>query len=212
VLLAFAGYELANQAIQYYERVLFYRLAEKYAKIVGKPLLVIGKPKGRHGYGDVCVDWDGVDPKCVKEDVQALPYADKQFGACFCSHVLEHVEDATKAYAEMARVADRVWVAYPHAWSAMAWIHPDHRWLVLSTEGKLSAARIGSDADGEEGKVVSVSMAYPPAKIPNLGAVRDQAATFGKGILGGAAMGIGVIGAQWIFSAVSGKPVGLLRG
>jgi SAM-dependent methyltransferase len=40
----------------------------------------------------------------MQADITALPFADEKFDVIICSHVLEHVEDDTKALSELHRV------------------------------------------------------------------------------------------------------------
>lgn len=131
-----------------------YKAASAAAAATGKPLLVVGGPWGisqrrrlfwgmAHGHGDVCLD---IDPRAfdgcpcgVVADVRYIPFADKGFGAVFASHVLEHlpsVADAQKALAELDRVAEAVFVAYPYRQSIVAWLIPSHHLWVWQKEGK----------------------------------------------------------------------------
>jgi len=199
LLLGLAGFELGNWLIQGYERRQLFRAAEEYARSEGKPLLVVGEPRGRHGYGDVCVDASGRDPKCLKEDVTALPFDDRQFGAAFVGHVLEHVEDFDAAMNEISRVADRVFVAYPHPWSLIAWLHPDHRWLLVSREpaapGVRGAFRIG------EAFAAPVQVNRP--RIGQETKVPRSLSEFGWSIVRGAGFAVG----SMIVAVVAGKAI-----
>ncbi|MBA7629520.1 hypothetical protein ES703_37019 [subsurface metagenome] len=58
---------------------------------------------------------------------ETLPFADKQFGCAFASHVLEHLDNWPFALAEMVRVADHVVVVLPHPASFSGWVSPSHR-------------------------------------------------------------------------------------
>jgi ubiquinone/menaquinone biosynthesis C-methylase UbiE len=54
-------------------------------------------------------------PNPVKADAQHLPFKDDAFEEVFCSHVLEHVENPTKALLELIRVSkSKVIVVLPH--------------------------------------------------------------------------------------------------
>jgi ubiquinone/menaquinone biosynthesis C-methylase UbiE len=58
-----------------------------------------------------------------------LPFTDGEFGAVFCSHVLEHmadVETIQSAWSELHRVADTVVVCVPVKQLIVHWLVPDH--------------------------------------------------------------------------------------
>ena len=57
---------------------------------------------------------------------RALPFADKQFGCAFASHVLEHLGNWQFALAEMLRVADNVVVVLPDPLYFSGWLAPSH--------------------------------------------------------------------------------------
>jgi len=123
------------------DRRVLYDSAEKHARLVGKPLLVVGHPRGRHGCGDINIDIaNGHITECpsfIQVDVEDLHiFMDKQFGSVFVSHVLEHVDDIEKAFAELCRVADKVFVAYPDWYAFGAYLYPGHKWLILSAPPK----------------------------------------------------------------------------
>ena len=71
---------------------------------------------------------DGM-PHFIQLDVERnpLPFADKQFGVAFASHLLEHLDNWQFALAEMLRVADYVVVVLPHPTSLVGWLWPEHR-------------------------------------------------------------------------------------
>ncbi|MBA7601340.1 hypothetical protein ES703_08410 [subsurface metagenome] len=56
----------------------------------------------------------------------ALPFADKQFGCAFASHVLEHLDNWQFALAEMLRVADHVVAVLPDPRYFIGWLAPGH--------------------------------------------------------------------------------------
>ncbi|MDD5039035.1 MAG: VTT domain-containing protein [Dehalococcoidales bacterium] len=121
-----------------------YEAAKASALRSGKPLLVAGGPWGAkpirhwlnmpaHGNGDVCLDVNTSAifgcPSGVLADVTQIPFSDKMFGAAFASHLLEHLpstEAAKKALAELNRVADVVYIAYPSRQSIVGWLIADH--------------------------------------------------------------------------------------
>jgi len=162
-----------------------YAMAQEEARIRDKPLMVVGGPSGTadpytkqpwiygflsvkhffnikaHGCGDLCVD---IDPKscegCEYEqaDITDLPFADKEFGAVLCAHVLEHMPDAETcqvAWSELHRVADVVFIAVPPKSSVWAWLVPDHYlWVkhvgetVLEVEERRTGDKYLVDIDG----------------------------------------------------------------
>lgn len=135
-LIAFiAGYEAANWLMSLKERESLVRLARLLAG--GKPLLVVGNPKGRHEAGSLCIDLEPVCP-CVRANVEHLDdIPDGAFGAAFVGHVLEHVDNPARAWAELHRVADHVVIAYPYTNTLICWLHPDHKWVILRADDTL---------------------------------------------------------------------------
>lgn len=136
---------VAHEALMWHKQLAdrnrLYSDAECYASSVGKPLLVVGHPRGRHGCGDVNIDvTNGYIAECpsfIQVDVEDLHiFRYKQFGSVFVGHVLEHVDDIEKAFAELCRVADKVFVAYPDWYSLTAYLSPGHKWLILSAPPK----------------------------------------------------------------------------
>lgn len=110
-------------------RDLFLR-AEDAARRSGKPLLVVGRPRGKaHGCGDFCVDLVGA-PECPAQaaaDVRDLSlFGDGTFGAAYVGHVLESVgEGFWMAVSELHRVADEVFVAHIPDEALSSLLHPE---------------------------------------------------------------------------------------
>lgn len=109
----------------------YYDLAEAAAKARRKPLLVVGRPRGRdHGVGDVCIDLNGC-PECpekgVRGDVRDMSmFPDKTFGAVFVGSVLESISsDFDKAVREIHRVGDEVFVQHIFDSSLSSRFHPE---------------------------------------------------------------------------------------
>lgn len=132
--------QLCASVLERIERNIIYNQALVYSISVGKPLVVVGGTKGEHGSGDLCID---INPKSCQgasaflwADIRAIPLPDKIGGAVFASHVLEHlptVQDAQIALAELRRIADRVYIVYPHKWNPMAWLYPGHHiWVSIN--------------------------------------------------------------------------------
>lgn len=148
ICLGVGGWQLAVWLGEIRDKNKQYEAASAYARERNKLLLVAGGPWGNkrarhllkmpaHGDGDVCLDIDrhAIDghPNGVIADVTHIPFSDKSFGAVFASHLLEHLsstEDAKKALAELNRIAEAVFIAYPSRQSIVAWIVPDHHlWI-----------------------------------------------------------------------------------
>ena len=77
---------------------------------------------------NVDIALDGM-PNFIQLDVERepLPFADKQFGCAFASHVLEHLDNWEFCLSEASRVADYVVVVLPHPSSISGWLAPEHR-------------------------------------------------------------------------------------
>ena len=138
------GWQLAVWLSEIQDKNKKYRAASAYALEMGKPLLVVGGPWGNkrlrhwlkmpaHSNGDVCLDIDrrAIDshPYGIVASVTHIPLSDKSIGTAFASHLLEHlptIDDAKKALAELNRVAEAVFIAYPSRQSIAAWIISDH--------------------------------------------------------------------------------------
>lgn len=165
----FAGvvtHEGLQQAVELKERRQVFRQARDYADSVGKPLLVVGSPKFRfnHPCGDVTID---ISPEMARScdgqvaDIREIPYPGGYFGAAFASHVVEHlstIEDAQTAFAEMERVADRVFIVSPHKTSIMAWLVPGHHlWVTPSGDGYIVEQR-GNGLPKEQSYVISMQV------------------------------------------------------
>ncbi len=131
-------------------------------------MLVAGGPWGGHSLrrrfnipahkeGDVSIDirasallgW----PNGVVADVTYLPFPDKTFGSALASHLLEHLPDtvsAKKALAELTRVADEVFIAYPSRQSLPAWLIRDHHIWVWQTNGTAYLKQRGGQKQEEQ--------------------------------------------------------------
>ena len=163
ICLGVGGWQLAVWLGEIRDKTKKYKAASAYTMERNKPLLVVGGPWGSkrarhwlkmpaHGNGDVCLDIDrraiSDHPKGVIADVTHIPFSDRSFGAAFASHLLEHLtttDDAKKALAELNRVAEAIFIAYPSKHSIAGWVIPDHHlwvWqkgntIYLKQRGKL---------------------------------------------------------------------------
>lgn len=124
--------------------------ARAFADSAGKPVLNVGAGTpgtslrtcllGPTLWGDINVDIaapHGVThgPDAVSYgDAEALPFADRQFGAVIASHVVEHTERPARVLAELARVADASFIIVPRWWAAHTWTHPGHRWFITDQD------------------------------------------------------------------------------
>lgn len=78
-------------------------------------------------------DLEGLIPNFVQGDIQDMHmFSDKQFGAAYCSHALEHMDDVHKALSELYRVADEVYVVLPRWWSPSNYMNDKHKWIFIS--------------------------------------------------------------------------------
>jgi len=150
-----------------------------------KGLLVVGGPFGSaisgglfgikaHGCGDVCADLDARACKgCrwVPSDIRRLPFGHRQFGAAFCAHVLEHMPsaaDCARAWAQLHRVADRVFVCVPGSDSLFAALVPDHHLWVRELDGSRLLVlerfrrRLPRIGEGDPQFVIEASGAFRP--------------------------------------------------
>ena len=77
---------------------------------------------------NVDIALDGM-PNLIQLDIERelLPFADKQFGCVFASHILEHLDNWQFALEEACRVADYVVVVLPHPSSFGGWLSPEHK-------------------------------------------------------------------------------------
>lgn len=118
------------------EREHVFEEARATANSMGKPLLNAGcgalTPIG--GYPRAIyesdVNLDAVPqkvPRFVLASIEEIPYPTKYFGAAFCSHALEHVENYELAVLELHRVAYFVYIIVPESIWPSSWLHLGHR-------------------------------------------------------------------------------------
>ena len=172
VLLITAGVIVALGAWQFFVWIIEtrdkdrkYRAARAQADACGKPLLVAGGPWGGRGIrnlirlpahpnGDACLDINpraiAGCPNAVLADVTRIPFADGAFGAAFASHLLEHLPNtraAETALAELHRVADVVYIAYPYRQSLGGWLTRGHHLWVRQKGGTVLLTQRGRSVD-----------------------------------------------------------------
>lgn len=132
---------------EYRERELIFSEAKATANRLNKPLL---------NAGCGVTYWRAIKESDVNMDVvpQDVPnfvlgsiedmsmFYDKQFGAVFCAHVLEHVDDLAKAKTELERVADYQFIITPSPLFLSSWLLPKHKRVFNDTAGMLVLAEI----------------------------------------------------------------------
>jgi len=122
------------------ERDGVFSQAKAKALELGKPLLNAGcgalKPIG--GFpkaireSDVNLDVEPQEvPRFIQGSVEQIPYPDKYFGAVFCCHVLEHIDNLDQGLAELYRVADYVYIIVPSSIWPSTWLHTGHKRVFL---------------------------------------------------------------------------------
>jgi SAM-dependent methyltransferase len=127
---------------------LIFSEARKAARACNKPLLNVGCKRSYTKKSDVNFDLVPRNvPRFVQGDIQNMSmFGEKQFGAVYASHVLEHVADPEAALGELHRVAENVFVITPFPIFPWVWLHPGHRWIFWHTKkvcrvpGRLRAA------------------------------------------------------------------------
>jgi hypothetical protein len=138
------------------KRRVVYEQALAHARALGKPLLVVGDPKGGmthndYGYGDFCIDITGcpgapAGVKTAKVDlnVDSIP-AGGNSHVVFVCYVIECVENIERAYAEILRVAgsrENIFLLALDPKESAAWLYPGCRWLVSQDNGEVTWERI----------------------------------------------------------------------
>jgi Methyltransferase domain len=110
------------------ERHHYWRVARAFSDLSGKPMLAVGMQRW---------SWEPPNPEAVVDidpsvelldggtygDERALPFRDKQFGAVYNAHTLEHLgtaEDVQAAVDECLRVADIACFLAPSPYSITA--------------------------------------------------------------------------------------------
>lgn len=129
------------------EREKWYNIAFQRSRYIGKPLIVFGSPKGRHGCGDVLFDLrpTGECPVEVQGDISDLSmFRDKEFGVAFVSHVLEHLssQKMEKALYELQRIANSCVILYPSTMNMLARFQKDHNQRSLTKLWKMNSGGV----------------------------------------------------------------------
>jgi len=122
------------------ERDLVFDEAKATANRLNKPLLNAGcgfKYWRAIMESDVNMDVVPQDvPNFVLGTVENMSmFSDKQFGAVFCVHVLEHVDNLARAKSELERVADYQFIVTPSPLFLSSWLLPKHKRVFNDTKG-----------------------------------------------------------------------------
>ena len=172
LLLAIAAWESAWWAAQKVERRTAYAAALAEARSRGKSLLIVGASDGEYGCGDaargdVVLDLrpDRRCPNHIVGNVEDLSrWRAGTFGAALISFTLEHTCDPARAWAELHRVADRVFLVTPHPWRRSGRLLPGRRWTVYK-QGNGGGVRL-VPMDGKRCNVASRYGARALAGLP----------------------------------------------
>lgn len=132
---------LLEPLVELREKDLIFSQARETANRLGKPLLNAGCGIWyQRAISESDVNIDAV-PRSVPNFIQATVenlsiFSDKQFGAVFCSHVLEHVGNLEKARSELQRVADYQFIITPSPLFLTNWFCPGHRRIFKDVSGE----------------------------------------------------------------------------
>lgn len=134
ILVAYGAWEAFWWGESRWRRKHLWGKARQIADREGGKMLVVGAPMGMYPCGDSVVDLADPSevgcPNYVRANLTQLPFADDAFKSVFVSHVLEHVCDPQAALAELRRVAEHVFIAYPYWWRTVTWASPGHVWVM----------------------------------------------------------------------------------
>lgn len=135
IIMLWLGLEAGTGIRNEIERHTFYNEAREYCNSVSKPLLRVGirKYPWEPPNADYTVD---IDPDILNisggilADERAMPFSNKQFGACINQHTLEHLntpEDVQQAVNECTRVSDTTILLTPSPYSFFSNVlNPQH--------------------------------------------------------------------------------------
>ena len=126
----------AGYAFEFVEKGKVFTQSKETAQSLGKPLLNAGCGNlywKAINESDINLDNTPRNvPNFVLGSVEDMwMFSNKQFGAVFCSHVLEHTEHWEKALSELNRVADYAFIITPLPVWPQAWLHPAHKWMFV---------------------------------------------------------------------------------
>lgn len=148
ILLGLLGHEAFHAAWRWKIRKDLFAKAERRAKELGRPLVVIGAPTTglvtrvgpqAYGCGDVCVDLVGCAgcPRSIVADITQPVPLDDDSAVVFCSCVLEYVSNPELAKREILRIAGdlaNVYVAGVGTRTLTAYLYPGAMNVVRTTD------------------------------------------------------------------------------
>ena len=70
-------------------------------------------------------------------NVEALPFKDKAIDFIICSHVLEHIDNPSKAVEEIVRIGKRGYIEAPSEYIQKLYDVPTHKWFIKQEGNKL---------------------------------------------------------------------------
>lgn len=134
ILLGAAAWESGWYLHRRSKRADVYALAQERASATGKPLLVVGAPDGGvtagYGCGDLTVDIapsSDCPVSLVLDITKPLPFDDDSH-VVFVSCVLEYVDDADAALAELRRISGSdLYCVRVEPWTLTAYLYPGAR-------------------------------------------------------------------------------------
>lgn len=130
ILLLLLGWETVWWAKRYQKRASDYETAQNQAKVLGRPLVVIGAPDrgvtAGYGCGDITID---LGPSSIPNSLQLditkpLPFADDSV-VVFVACVLEYVDKPADALRELFRISGGwLYVVRVEPWTMAAYLYP----------------------------------------------------------------------------------------
>lgn len=81
----------------------------------------------RHSGGKLLI----IKDRIINANVEELPFCDKIFDFCFCSHLLEHVENPARAISEIVRVSKAGYIEVPNGIHEIIQPFNSHLWVTF---------------------------------------------------------------------------------
>ncbi len=136
------GFELLGAFLRHADRSNLFGAANKRAKSIQRPLLVVGDPFGgvwtkifpAYGCGDVCIDLQGCKcPVQIQADITKGVNLESDSYVVYVACVLEYVEDIEAAWLEIIRLAgsvDNIFIVRVQSWTLSSWLVPGAKWVI----------------------------------------------------------------------------------